>query len=359
MSSPIEFAVIGGGWRAEFFLRVAQALPERFTVVGVTTRRADRSEELRKQFGVEVYSDPAELLASTKPSFVVTSVPRAVSPEMIKLAVDRDVPVLAETPPAGSLEAMAALWKAVGTRGHVQVAEQYPFQPLHAARLAFLASGKIGRPTYMQVSVAHGYHAMVLVRKALRIGFENPLVTGRKFTSPLVAGPNRAGPPTSETVADVGRDLVFYDFGDRLVLYDFTGAQYFSYIRRLRMLVQGERGELVDDQATYLADFRTPIHVNFTRHEAGRGGNLEGFHLKGIQADGQWIYTNPLAPARLADDEIAVGTTLLQMDRYVRTGESFYSLAEACQDAYLELLATEALSTGKSMQATSQPWSQS
>lgn len=40
--TPTPFAIVGAGWRAAFFLRVAGALPERFRVTGVLTRDATR-----------------------------------------------------------------------------------------------------------------------------------------------------------------------------------------------------------------------------------------------------------------------------------------------------------------------------
>ena len=55
----------------------------------------------------------------------------------------------------------------------MQVAEQYAFQPLHAARLAFIRAGKLGEISQVQVSVAHGYHGISLIRKFLGIGYEN------------------------------------------------------------------------------------------------------------------------------------------------------------------------------------------
>lgn len=38
MKNRIEFGIIGGGWRAEFFLRIAKMLPERFNITGIMVR---------------------------------------------------------------------------------------------------------------------------------------------------------------------------------------------------------------------------------------------------------------------------------------------------------------------------------
>ena len=39
MSAPIRFGIIGGGWRAEFFTRIVQQVPERFALTGVDPAR--------------------------------------------------------------------------------------------------------------------------------------------------------------------------------------------------------------------------------------------------------------------------------------------------------------------------------
>ena len=44
------------------------------------------------------------------------------------------------------------------------------------------------------------------------------------------------------------------EYGDWLGAYDFTGDPYFCYIRAPRLLVLGERGEIVDREVAYLAD---------------------------------------------------------------------------------------------------------
>jgi predicted dehydrogenase len=333
MNSRITFGIIGGGWRAEFFLRIAQALPERFEVTGVVTRKAERAERLGALFNCRVFKSPEELIEAQKP-----------------------MPVLSETPPAGSIERMISLHEKVGRNGRVQVAEQFHLQPHHAARLAFAHSRKLGQIWHTQVSVGHGYHGISLVRRFLGVSLENAKITGQTFKSRIVAGPGRGGPPAEERLSDSWQSIVTFDFGGRVGILDFSDDQYFSWIRGQRVLVRGERGEMIDCRGVYLQDHRTPIHVHFARQEAGQNGNLEGSYLKGIQAGEQWVYHNPLAPARLNDEEIAIGDCLLRMAHYVDSGESFYPLAEACQDTFLDLQAQQAVRSGEVVDTTAQPW---
>jgi len=60
----------------------------------------------------------------------------------------------------------------------------------------------------------------------------------------------------------------------------------------------------------------------------------------------------------LSDDEIAVATCLRSMGRYLDTGESFYSLAEASQDHYLSLMMDEATRSGRILESSDQVWRQ-
>jgi hypothetical protein len=122
------------------------------------------------------------------------------------------------------------------------------------------------------------------------------------------------------------------------------------------LLVRGERGEINNLDASYLTDFRTPANVRFERHDAGQNGNLEGYYHKGYSAGGILCYQNPIVPARLSDDEIAIATCLERMAHYVETGESFYSLSEASQDHYLSMMIAEAAETGKELKSSNQIW---
>ena len=354
---PIEFAIIGGaGWRAEFFLRIARALPDHFKIVGMTVRDAAKGQALEAAWKVPAYRDLDGLLAAQKPAFVLVSVPQPVAPGIIAEVAARSVPVLTETPPAQTREGLLELWKLVDGGARIQVAEQYIYQPLHAARLALVNSGKLGKASFAHVSACHGYHGMSLIRHFLGLGFEPATVTARAFESDIVAGPGRNGPPPTETISKSRQVIAQLDFGDRLGIFDFTGDQYFSWVRSLGVLIRGERGEIRDYDVRYLEAFDRPVHYQLQRQNAGEDGNLEGLWHKGYVGGAEWIYRNPFPYASLSDDEIAIATMLAGMGAYVEGGPDIYSFAEAAQDQWLSLTIEEALKSGAPLKTPAVPW---
>ncbi len=352
----IRFGIVGAGWRSEFYLRIARALPERFQVAGVVVRSEEKRPAFEKAWGVRAFPTLDDMLAKTSPEFVVTSVSWDANPSFLKALSERGLPALSETPPAPDIEGLVAVNELAESGARIQVAEQYWAQPHHAARLAVARSGLLGRVTQAQISACHGYHGISLMRRFLGIGYESPEITATQFTSPIVAGPDREGRLDEEHIHDSSQDIAWFDFGDRLGVFDFSYDQYFSWIRNERVLVRGERGEIVGDRVHYLKDFRTPIELTLERRLAGLDGNLEGNFFKGIQLGDDWIYRNPLAPASLSGDEIAIATCLLRMHEYVRTGEDFYPLAEASQDHYLNLVCQQAVKERRTVRAERQPW---
>lgn len=353
----IVFGLLGGGWRAEFYLRIARELPEQFAVGAMFVRNKEKAEAISRTWGVKVFTTLEEFLAERTYSFAVICLKRDAVKEYIYRLAEAGVPILAETPPAPDLEQLRELWDRVGRTSIIQIAEQYLYQPMHAARISLARSGRLGRISQAQVSAAHGYHGISLIRQLLGIGFENVTIRAQRFQSSIIQGPQRSGPPAAEEEIQTDQLLATLDFGDKLGVFDFTRDQYFSWIRGSRILVRGERGELLNDQASWLQSYDTPIYSKLRRVDAGHGGNLEGLYLKGIMADGEWLYRNPFTPARLTEDEIAIAESLVRMHRHVQGGPSFYSLAEGSQDQYLALLLDQAAATGEPVTSESQSWS--
>jgi Oxidoreductase family, NAD-binding Rossmann fold len=355
-TKPTDFVLIGAGWRADFYLRIAAALPEHFRVVGALVRDKAKGQTFEGRWQVPTYRDLKTLLKATSPRFAVISTPWAMTPVFIKDLAAHDLPVLAETPPAPDLAELKKLQPLIKRKAKVQVAEQYIFQPLHAARLELLRSGKLGTISQVQVSVAHGYHAMSLMRAMLGVTFENASITAKAFSSKLVEGSDRSGPPKKERIIDSRQVIAYVDFGHKLGVYDFTGDQYFSWIRGPRLLVRGERGELDSTQLRYLKEFDTPVSLELKRVDAGHDGNLEGYFHQGIFAGDTCLYRNSFSPARLSDEEIAIATCLEKMAVYAEGGPSFYSLAEAAQDHYLSIMIDQALESQSTIRTKTQLW---
>jgi len=353
-----SFAIVGGGWRARFYMRIAKAMPDRFRIHTMLVRNEEKGKAIEEQWGIVTVRTMEELITQAEYyNFVVVAVAKGVAKEVISKLAMHKVPVLVETPPSTDLAGLIALYDSLPNKAQIQIAEQYLYQPLHAARINLVRSGKLGNISQVQMSVAHEYHGISLIRQLLNVGFEEVTIRGEQIKSLIVRGPSRDGEPETGELVETSQQLATLRFGDKLAMYDFTRDQYFSWIRRSRILIRGSLGEIVNEDASYLLDFATPVHIDLRRVDKGHGGNLEGYYHKGIIAGEQWLYLNPTAPARLSDEEIAIATSLLKMDDYVSGASgSFYSLADAAQDQYLSLLMLEAIETGETVVSTRQPW---
>lgn len=358
MSRPAKWSIVGGaGFRAQAFFRIAEALPDRFQVAGAVVRDEAKGVALTRQWGVTAYRTLEALLASERPDFVVVAVSGGACADYLIALAQTGIPALAETPPASDLPGLLRLHEQMRQLGgRVQVAEQYLFHPLHAARRAVIAAGLLGDVTQATVSISQTYHAVSLLRTMLGLRYENATIRGMRFEAPIVAGPDRSGPPREEKLLNVPRDLAWLDFGGKLGIYDFAKDQHRAWIRSNHLSVRGDRGELFDHRLTTLADYATPLHLELKRINSGEEENLEGHYLQGILAGERWVYRNPFIPARLYDDEIAIATSLSRMADYAAGGPSFYSLAEASQDQYLGLLIEQAIRTGETVRSERQPW---
>jgi predicted dehydrogenase len=357
-SAPVRFGLIGTGWRSEFFARLARQAPDSFAVAGVVSRSPERAAEVAQQWGVPTFESVAELLQTT-PEFVIPCVPWGeMGPQTIEL-VEAGMAVLAETPPAADLEGLRDLWARVGDRDLVQVAEQYPRMPQHAARLAVVRDGVIGTVTSVQVSSTHLYHAIAMIRTFLGAGRGPVTVQAHSFTAPLanpLSPSGWSGSAEPEPLATVLATLVFDD--TRMGLYDFTDNQWWNPLRARRIVIRGSLGEIVDERVTRLVDPYTPVESQLLRRQAGLDLNLEGVDLQHISFDGRVVYRNPFAGARFSEDDLAVADLLAAMGAWRRgEGPAPYPLAEACTDHQISLAIIESAESGAPVTTSTEGWS--
>ena len=350
--------VVGTGWRAEFFVKLAGLLPGQLTLVGAAARRPETAEQVTRRWGVPCYLSPADLVSHQRPDFVISSVPWAANPGVVDALVESGTPVLTETPPAPDRDALRALWSRIGRRDLVQVAEQYPALPGHAARAELVRSGVIGTPTSVQVSSTHGYHAVALVRGFLGVGFDPVTVRSRSFTAPLVDPLTRGSWTGDDTPKDAETTLATMDFGDgRSGLYDFTDNQWHNQLRFRRIIIRGSRGEIADDAVVRLAGPETILRSSLVRSQLGYDLNLDGFDTEHLSFDGRVVYRNPFLGLRLMDEEIAIATLMLATANWTRgQGPPPYPLAQGCQDQLISLAIDAATNTDLPVTVGTEDW---
>ncbi|MCO8274539.1 gfo/Idh/MocA family oxidoreductase [Actinoplanes sp. TRM 88003] len=347
-----RFALVGFGFRAAAFYRVAQALPS-VECVGAVVRKP-------RALPVTGFGDLRACVRETRPDFVVTAVPRAANPGVVVDAVELGLPVLAETPPAPDQDGLRLLWEKVGSSGLVQVAEQYLLMPSHAARLAAVRSGIIGTPTQVHVSSTQQYHAISLIRGLLGVNHGPAAVRAVRTVAPLLDPLDRGGWTDAVDPSPVTTIIATLDFGGgRSAVYDFTTNQTRNLLRTRRLLVRGTHGELSNDEIVHMPAPRTITRTALARRQSGHELDLNGFDTETIALGGDVLYRNPYVGHRLNDDEIATAALLDAMAAWVRgEGPPPYPLAEGSQDQLLALAVEEAADSGHEVVTTAESWSQ-
>ena len=338
-----SFAIIGSGFRSAIYWEVAAGLPG-IDCVGVVTRHP-------RALPVPEYDSVDALLRNHPVDFVVTCTTPAVTPKLIIESVGRDLPVLTETPPAWSADEIVDLWHKVGAARLVQVAEQYHLMPLHAARLAAVQAGLVGRVGQVHVSSTQLYHAVSLLRRFLGVGLEGALVRANRFVAPLVNPLDRGGWTGDIEPHDATTTLATLDFGEgRSGLYDFSDNQTRNLLRTRRLLVRGSHGELSDETVVRLVDATTITHSSFSRRQTGHDLDQNGYATDHIALGDQVYWRNPWPGQRWTDDELAIAELLTRMAAWVHgEGPDPYPLVEACADQLLALAITESAETDRAV----------
>lgn len=349
----IRLAIAGTGYRALRFARVAQLLPEHFTLTGMLSRTAERAQALTAQEGIAAFSD-LDALLQTKPEYVVCCVSAKGMAEMTARLLEAGVPTLCETPFAQDLDGLLALYETQKRTGTpLALAEQYFLFPSHQARCALVRDGLLGDVSSCQLSVAHHYHAVSLLRFYLSTDDATACIDARVLKTPLVNAGDRSGYIAGGGMGEEERMLAQFTYADgKLGLYDFAPAQYRSAIRSSHLRILGSRGEWFDDTARYVrADGRPAVSTLHHEHDLITGT------LRAIDFEGTRVYENPFrTDVPMIQDDIAIAEVLRRMGDVVRAGIPFYPLAHAFRDGYLSHLMHCSARQGAPVHAQPMPW---
>ena len=353
-----SIAVIGAGWRARFYIRIAKLMPESFEIVGVVARTEDVRTRIGLEFGVRTFSSVSELLAHKRPVYAVSCVSWDSNPGIVEELVSAGVHVLSETPPAPTLHALKELWRSVGSSGMVQVAEQYPYLPGHAARLAIVVNGVIGEASSVEVSSTHGYHAVALMRGFLKSGYGPTTITTRRFEAPLVDPLSRSGWNDDMEPRSAKTTISLIDFGaGKSGIFNFVDNQWHNQLRHRRIVIRGSRGEVVDDSVVRLIAGPAIATSRIERYQLGYDLNLDGYDTEHLSFDGKVVFKNPFTGLRLMDEEIAIAQLMIQMADWINgTARARFPIEEGCQDQLISIAIEESIATGKSVTTDKHAW---
>lgn len=325
----IRFAIVGSGFRAECFIRTAQALSDRFEIVAMLFRTKEKARVFAEKYGIFCTTDREAVLAK-QPDFVVVAVNYSsifsVSREFLELGI----PVLAETPAGATVEELNELWTGHSEKGwKVQVAEQYQFHPKYAAVIEQATSGKLGARQHVFISAFHGYHSASMFRLVLGLRNEAFRVFGKSYDFEVTETDSRYGLITDGRMVNRVLTVLTLEFEKGMkVFHQFSDVQYRSTIRARHLVVQGTRGEIDD------------LRLRFVNE-----ANLPEEHQLFFRPD-----------AHLSDDDLAIARCLSGMGHYVAGGPEFYPLSAAIQDAYISILMGEAARSERIVESSPQIW---
>jgi predicted dehydrogenase len=333
----MKVGIIGSGGRSRLYIDAIQSLGDDFELVRMRFRTQEKADRFAREYGIPVTTSVDEL-KSAKPDFVVNAVNR---PDVGKVTMEDfledGIPVLAETPPAESFREIRELWeKTVKKNYKILVAENYFAEPAWAARLEAARRGYLGDVQAITVSNTHEYHAISMMRLFLGCEYTPLTVIGKKMMIDLTLTQEKDGSPIRDgRTQKVERYHTILNFENgKTGIYDFAIAQYWSAIRSRYCMIQGSRGEIKDDDIWYLDKNYDPKQAPFRR-------NMKGDDLVSISIGEEVVYENKLI-AKGVGRNLGVCNMLLNMKRYLETGDAPYPFKSAMQDTYITQLFLEA-----------------
>ncbi len=317
----INFVIIGAGWRAEFYLRIAKALPEIFNVSAICVRNKERAEIISQKYNVKIVDNVEDIL-NEKFDFIVNCINREnISDFAVELSKKGHY-VLCETP------IISTPMKDINY-DKIQVAEQFHLKGYFQAIKKILDVGIIGDVIHINMSMAHDYHGMSLIRFLLD-DYEKPVKSGEyNMESQLLKTNGRVGEFKEKDFGESLQKIKIYQFGDKTAVYDFTDDQYFSPIRKDRLLIRGTKGEISNQTVRYFNEKNEFVESDIVLHSSGL---LDGLYNDKITFENKVLFEYPYKQARLTEEEIAIARCLVKMKSYIESGEELYSYKKAYED---------------------------
>ncbi len=315
----MNVVLFGTGWRAEFFIRISNKLPELLKISAIYTRREGYSRE-----EIPVENDIEKALSHPHDAVIVSS-GRLDFFDTILALRERGERIIAETSllPLSEKE-LSALEDIEGL-----VLEQYAYTPLFSSLLAALPL--LGKIDQVYLSGLHNHHAAAIARRILSLGFAMPdEYSSIDHSSSIVKTGSRSGLERNDESEGYERKLRLMHFGSKLFINDFSSNQYHSYLMGKRVEIRGERAILTETGIVGVDGNGYPYSSQFVFHRDEEKGN-GALSLSHVSLGDRTVFINPYYPVEMNDDEVAIA---FMLERYSK-GENLYPFKEGVADARL------------------------
>ena len=334
----LSYVIVGSGYRAAYFGRIAAAYPDLFRALFLCRSR-EKAALMQKSTGIGAVTE-REACLSFRPDFIVVAVDRPHVADTAEEWLALGYPVLAETPIGDTEEKLVRLWRwQEEKKARIVCCEQYRRYPVLAAGLEAVARGMIGKPVSAYLSLAHDYHAFSLIRGMLLSEGEAYALRGAEQLSPAVETDSRQGAILDGRIGKEERKVIQIAFSSgKTAVYDFAPLQYRSFIRSRHLTVRGERGEWSDRIIFHLDESGQPRRIHLMPDVPAAYRALDNQALRDLRKTWQ-----PELFLDTAQDEFAIASILLDMEKYLQGGKPPYPLRDALEDAYFWLLAQKAV----------------
>ena len=225
----IRFGVLGSGYRASLYFRIAKALPEQFEICMVLCHSEESACRVKEKFDFPVTCKDEDMINS-KPDFVVSAVTKTLMCDTVEKWLNIGIPVLSETPVSLDNGRLFQVWENIKNNNYtcnkLQVAEQYAFYPTYDARIQIVKSGLIGEPVSMTISCMHDYHAVSIIREFLDTGINDVNVIGKAYQMKVTDTKTRYEILTKgDVVSKEEKHLIMEYDNEKTAFYDFMSDQ--------------------------------------------------------------------------------------------------------------------------------------
>lgn len=316
-----RFVLIGTGWRAMFYVRVAAFLPSSFSIQSVYTRSPFQKSHM-DELGMNAFTS-LDMALSVEHDAVIVSSGEEGFYEMLMELDRRGETILAETSFLGLEDEMLKDLESV--KGYVL--EQWQFTPRFQSILSSL--DLIGPCDQVMISYLHNHHAASIARRVLNIKDEVPSLVKADHVYTCARTASRKGRDESGQLEECTRKIRILDFGKKgIFINDFTTNQYHNFLYDSHIEIRGERGTLTEKGVTYLDKDSRPIRNELVFHRDIDASNAS-LSLSHVSLGDRVVFTNPYYGLNMNDDEIAIARMLNDFS----DGKLEYTIMEGIRDA--------------------------